>query len=182
MSVSYQRKTDNNNREQCLQCTTNIKHGFPCVTFQPGDSGCNGSDLANLDDRSIILPLVKHKEKYTPPPTRHMTFFVVESPALPERVIVVSRQVTIFLLNAVENAYCALISSPSLGIFRRGGSMRSINSPCEMLFTTAPTSTSKGSLTLLTVYSCRGVPSNEGVNAPARDAGLEDTLLGVPSL
>ena len=33
------------------------------------DSGCNGSDLANLGDRSVIL-----SEADTP--TRHITFFV----------------------------------------------------------------------------------------------------------
>jgi hypothetical protein len=76
-----------------------------------------------------------------------MTFFVVVSPFPldPDRVIVVSLQVTTFLDNEFEKAYCARISSPSFGTIRNGGSTLSINNPCDIEFTTAAISASKGS-------------------------------------
>ncbi len=123
-------------------------------------------------------------EQYSPPPTRHITFFVVASPPVrPERVNVVSRHVTTLRLSAFENAYCALISSPSLGTcaLRSGGSTRSTRSPCAMEFTTAATSTSSGSKLLPGMYSWSGSWSIDGVYAPAREPGRDGARLPGPS-
>ena len=77
-----------------------------------------------------------------PPPTRHITFFVVP---LPVRVIVVSLQVITLRPSWFENAYCARTSSPSFGACRSGGSTRSTTMLCGIEFTIVATSMSSGS-------------------------------------
>lgn len=107
-----------------------------------------------------------------------MTFFVavLASPLAPARLSVVNLQVTVFLANAFENAYCARISSPSRGIVRSGGSTRSINSPCAIEFTIAATSASSGSRWLLGVYTYVGAALPKSLR---RDDGRDGVRCGV---
>jgi hypothetical protein len=109
-----------------------------------------------------------------------MTFFWAIAFVVPlaTRVNVVNLHVTIFRASEFENAYCALISSPSFGIVLSGGSTRSINRPCAIEFTMAATSASNGSLGFDGTYSCTGSPY-PGVAAPARDAGRDRVVRGV---
>lgn len=115
---------------------------------------------------------MEEQNKHSPPPTRHITFFDIPPPLAPERVRVVSLHVTTFRLKLFENAYDALISSPSFGGALSGGSTRSINSPCGIAFTIVATSTSSGSLSLAGTYRCNGSRSM-GVYDPDRDPGRE---------
>ena len=101
-----------------------------------------------------------------------MTFLVDTSfPApLANRVKVVNLHVTTLRAKEFEKAYCALISSPSLGIVRRGGSTRSTSNPCAIEFTTDAISASKGSFGLEGWYSCTG-SWPYGVYTPEREGG-----------
>jgi len=83
---------------------------------------------------------------------------VLDSPLAPARLSVVNLQVTVFLANEFENAYCARISSPSCGIILSGGSTRSINNPCAIELTIAATSASSGSRGLYGVYTFAAAP------------------------
>lgn len=113
--------------------------------------------------------------KYIPPPTRHMTFFLLFAV---ERPIVSRRQVTTFRASWFENAYCAFTSSFSLGGAARagmGGSTRSTCRLCGNAFTIAATSTSSGSFRFCgTYFGCVCAFSKLGVYVlPARDEERE---------
>ena len=71
-------------------------------TVQLDDSRYNGSGPANL---SVHLSnSSKMYQRVSPPPIRHITFFVV-SKLFPDLDSVVNRHVTTFLLRLVEKAY-----------------------------------------------------------------------------
>jgi hypothetical protein len=94
---------------------------------------------------------------------------------------VVNLQVTVFLANEFENAYCARISSPSRGIALIGGSTRSISKPCAIELTIAATSASSGSRGLPGLYRYgeftepppKSLDRDEGRDG-VRSAGVED--------